>query len=243
MASPKPPSRLFSRLSLQRLGLLSVLVAAFGIIIAYDLHTYLSYQTLADNLRHLRAFVADTPLLAMAAYIAVYIIVVAFSLPGATLMTLSGGLLFGILTGGLLTVFAATIGATLVFLAARYLIGDMLRARGGARLQSFEAAFRNDAISYLLVLRLLPIFPFFIVNLGTALVGAPFMAFVLTTFFGIMPGTFVFVSIGNGAAAILAAGEQPNLGVIFEPQILYPLIGLAILSLLPVLWRKFKKSA
>ena len=91
----------------------------------------------------------------------------------------------------------------------------------------------------MLILRLLPIFPFFIVNLGAALVGVRFPVFLLTTFFGIMPGTFVFASIGNGISVLLQAGQQPDLSVMTDPQILGPLVAMALLSLAPVLWRKF----
>ena len=141
--------------------------------------------------------------------------------------------------GGFLIIFSATCGAALLFLVARYLAGDALRARAGPALKKFEAAFNRDAASYLLVLRLLPIFPFFIVNLGAALVGARFSVFIVTTFFGIMPATFVFASIGNGISLLLQAGEAPDLSIVTNPDIMLPLTGLALLSLLPVVWRRF----
>lgn len=219
-----------------------IAVAIIGFFAA-DFDRYLSYQALAENEAWLKAQVGAAPIVAGLAYIGVYVVVVALSLPGAIWLTLSGGLLFGTLTGGLLTIIGATLGAGALFLAARYALGDMLRARFGAPLAKFEAAFNRDAWSYLLVLRLLPIFPFFIVNLGAALVGARFSVFMVTTFFGIMPGTFVFASIGNGISVVLQAGRQPDLSIVGKPEIILPLLALAILSLAPMVWRRFKGAA
>ena len=225
-----------------------LLLAAIGLAIAgffiFDLNAYLSYQALAENEAWLKAQVRAAPFVAALIFMLAYIALVALSLPGALLLSLSGGLLFGTLFGGILTVFAATSGACLLFLAARFLVGDMLRPRFGTRLAKFEAAFNRDAVSYLLVLRLVPIFPFFIVNLGAALVGARFSIFALTTFFGIMPATFVFASIGNGISVVLQAGSRPDLSIITQPQIILPLLAFAALSLAPIIWRRVKpKSA
>lgn len=224
-----------------------LLLAGFGALIAaffaFDLNQYVSYQGLAANEAALKRAVADNPWLTALAYMAVYIIAVAFSLPGALWLSLAGGLMFGTWQGGLLIIISATIGAGCLFLAARYVIGDALRARAGPALQKFEASFNRDAASYMLVLRLLPIFPFFIVNLGAALVGVRFSVFMATTFFGIMPGTFVFASIGNGISVVLQAGERPDLSVMSKPEIALPLVALAVLSLAPIVWRRIKGEA
>ena len=219
------------------IGLFGALIAGF---FAFDLDALISYQGLAENEAALKRAVADNRLVTILAYMAVYITAVAFSLPGALWLSLAGGLMFGTWAGGLIIIFAATIGASGLFVAARYVVGDALRARAGPALQKFEAAFNRDAWSYMLILRLLPIFPFFIVNLGAALVGVRFPVFLLTTFFGIMPGTFVFASIGNGISVLLQSGQQPDLSVMTDPQILGPLIALALLSLAPIIWRRFK---
>ena len=227
----------------KRLALIGAFAALIAAFFAYDLDALISYQGLAENEAALKRAVADNRLVTILAYMAVYITAVAFSLPGALWLSLAGGLMFGTWAGGLIIIFAATIGASGLFIAARYIVGDALRARAGSKwgasLQKFEAAFNRDAWSYMLILRLLPIFPFFIVNLGAALVGVRFPVFLLTTFFGIMPGTFVFASIGNGISVLLQAGQQPDLSVMTDPQILGPLVALALLSLAPVLWRKF----
>ncbi len=222
-----------------RLVVAALLAAALALVYLFGLTDYLSFQALAENEAALKALVARMPFIAAALYMAVYVLVVALSIPGAIWLSLAGGLLFGTLQGGLLIVVSASCGAALLFLVARYLAGDALRARAGPGLKNFEAAFNRDAASYLLVLRLLPIFPFFIVNLGAALVGARFSTFLITTFFGIMPATFVFASIGNGISVVLQAGEAPNLSIVTRPDIMLPLTGLALLSLMPVVWRRF----
>ena len=112
----------------------------------------------------------------------------------------------------------------------------------GSRLTRFEAAFNRDAWSYLLVLRLLPIFPFFLVNLGAALIGVRFSVFALTTYIGIVPGALVYASIGNGISVLLRRGAQPELSLIGRPEIFGPLVGFAILALAPVVWRRLQKS-
>jgi uncharacterized membrane protein YdjX (TVP38/TMEM64 family) len=230
----------------RRLTLIGAFAALIAAFFAYDLDALISYQGLAENEAALKRAVADNLLVTILAYMAVYITAVAFSLPGALWLSLAGGLMFGTWAGGLIIIFAATIGASGLFVVARYIVSDALRARGGSKwgpsLQKFEAAFNRDAWSYMLILRLLPIFPFFIVNLGAALVGVRFPVFLLTTFFGIMPGTFVFASIGNGISVLLQAGQQPDLSVMTDPQILGPLVALALLSLAPVLWRKFNSA-
>ena len=211
-----------------------------GVFFAFDLDRFVSYQALAANEAALKQAVADNPLLTGAAYMAVYVAAVALSLPGAIWLSLAGGLMFGTLAGGLLIVVSATLGACGLFLAARFIAGDALRAKAGPALQKFEASFNRDAVSYLLVMRLLPVFPFFVVNLGAALVGVRFPVFAVTTFFGIMPGTFVFASIGNGISVLLQAGRQPDLSVMTQPEIILPLAALAVLSLAPAVWRRVK---
>lgn len=222
----------------KRLTLLAAFAALIGLFFAFDLDNLVSYQGLAENEAALKQAVRDNPLITGFAYLSVYVLAVTFSLPGALWLSLAGGLMFGTWLGGILIVVSATLGASGLFIVARYIAGDTLRAKAGPALEKFEASFNRDAASYMLILRLLPIFPFFIVNLGAALVGVRFPVFAVTTFFGIMPGTFVFASIGNGISVLLQRGEQPDLSVMTSPEILLPLIGLAVLSLLPVIWRR-----
>lgn len=224
--------------TVKRLAALAGFAALIGLFFAFDLDALVSYQGLAENEAALKRAVADYPLLTAAAYMSLYVLAVTFSLPGALWLSLAGGLMFGTWVGGTLIVISATLGASGLFMVARYIAGDTLRAKAGPALAKFEASFNRDAASYMLVLRLLPIFPFFIVNLGAALVGVRFPVFVVTTFFGIMPGTFVFASIGNGISVLLQAGKQPDLSVMTQPEILGPLVALAVLSMAPAIWRR-----
>jgi uncharacterized membrane protein YdjX (TVP38/TMEM64 family) len=220
-----------------------LLVAGFAAFFLFGLDEYLSYQALVDNRDWLQQQVAEHAAAAFLAYIAVYAVVVAFSIPGGTVMTLAGGFLFGTLLGGSLTVIAATLGSIAVFLAARSAVGGALRAKAGGALDKMEKGFRENALSYLLVLRLVPIFPFFIVNIVPALLGVPLRVYALGTLVGIIPGTFVYASVGAGLGAILDRGETPDFGIIFDPAVLLPLLGLSALALLPVIYRKLKKKA
>lgn len=236
MTEPTPAA---SRLSLRRLLPLIVLAAGLAAFFALGLHKYLTLDTLRDNRQALAGWVADNWLLAALAYVGAYIAIVAFSLPAALVATLTGGFLFGTVFGGLLTVVGATIGATLLFLAARTALGDMLRAKAGPKLRKLEEGFGENAFSYMLVLRLVPLFPFFLVNLAPAFLGVPLRTYVVATFLGILPGTFVYASLGNGLGAIFEAGRDPDLGLIFQPQVIGPILALALLALVPVVYRRF----
>jgi uncharacterized membrane protein YdjX (TVP38/TMEM64 family) len=162
----------------------------------------------------------------------------AFSIPGGALATIVGGYLFGLWLGVAASVIGATIGAVAVFLAARTALGEILRTKAGGALRRMEDGFRRNAFSYLLVLRLVPLFPFWLVNLVPAFSGVSLRTYTLATLIGIIPGSFVFVSVGNGLGALLDRGETPDLTIIFQWDILLPILGLALLALLPVLVRK-----
>lgn len=226
----------------RRLLPLAALLGAGVLVFTLGLDRYLSFDALAENRARLLAWTADNGGLAIALYVLVYIGVVALSLPGGVVATLTGGFLFGTLVGGVATVFAATIGACLLFLIARTALGEPLRAKAGPALRKLEAGFRDNALSYLLVLRLVPLFPFFLVNLAPAFLGVSLRTYAIGTFFGIMPGTFVFASVGAGMGAVLDQGGRPDLGIIFAPEVLLPLLGLAALALVPVVYRKFGKG-
>ncbi len=225
--------------------LLPLAILALGLVafIAADGSSYFSFQKLSDNRATLSDFVQHHAAAAAAIFILLYTVSVAFSLPGATILTLTGGFLFGVVMGSILTVCGATLGAILLFLAARMGIGEPLRRRAGPFLKKIEGGFRRNAVSYLLTLRLVPIFPFWLVNLAPAFLGVRLSTFSWTTLVGIIPGTVVFVSIGNGLGAIFDRGETPDLGIIFEPSILLPLIGLALLSLIPVVYDRLKSPS
>jgi uncharacterized membrane protein YdjX (TVP38/TMEM64 family) len=226
--------------AIRRLAPLAVLLAAIAAFFALGLHGYLSFEALRQHREQLLALVEEHPFLAPLAFLAVYAAVIALSVPGGAILTIAGGFLFGIVPATLYVLVGATVGATIVFLIARTALGDALRAKAGPRIRRMEEGFRQDALSYLLVLRLIPIFPFWLVNIVPAFLGVPVRTYVLGTFVGIIPGSFVYASVGNGLGAVFDAGGTPDLGIIFEPAILLPIVGLAVLALLPIVYRRFK---
>lgn len=223
-----------------------IALAVLAVVLALrftGLGELLSLETLARHRGALAGFVAANAVLAAGAYVAVYVAAVALSLPGAVVLTLAGGLLFGAVAGTMLTVVAATIGATLVFLFARRIFGADALERLGPRAASLAEGIRRDSASYLLVLRLVPLFPFFLVNLVPAFCGVRLPVFVLTTLFGILPGTAVFTLAGAGLGEVLAAGGQFEISRVLTPTILGALLGLAALSLAAIpLRRRFAKE-
>lgn len=222
---------------------IAVLAAGLAAFFALGLHDYVGFETLARYRAVLRAWVDAHPALAPVAYVVAYIVAIAFSLPGALLLTITGGFLFGTLLGALYAVAGATIGAIGVFLAARTAFGDLLRAKAGGAIKRMEDGFRRDAFSYLLVLRLVPLFPFFLVNLVPAFLGVSLGVFAAATFIGIIPGSLVYASVGSGLGAVFDAGETPDLGIVFTPEILLPILGLAALALVPVIYRRWRREA
>ncbi len=224
-----------------RLLPLLVLVAGLALFFAFGLHRYVTFATLAAERAELLAWVERLGALAPLAFIAVYIAAVAFSLPGGALLTLTAGFLFGMLAGALYSVIGATIGATVLFLAARSAVGGWLRTRAGSAVQRMEEGFRRDAFNYLLVLRLIPIFPFFLVNLVPALLGVSLPTYVIATFVGIIPGSLVYSSVGAGLGTVFDAGNEPDLAIIFTPRVLLPMLGLAAVTLAPVVYRRVRE--
>lgn len=225
---------------LRRLLPVFVLIAGFAAFFAFDLDSYVTFDALRENRAALQDYVDMYGALAIFAYGLAYVVIVAFSLPGGAVMTITGGFLFGTVVGGSTAVVAATLGATALFLAARYALADVLRDRAGPFVRRMEDGFRENALSYLLVLRLIPLFPFWLVNLVPAFLGVRTSTYVIGTSVGIIPGTFVYASVGNGLGAVFDAGETPDLAIIFKPEILLPIVGLALLALLPVAYKRWQ---
>jgi uncharacterized membrane protein YdjX (TVP38/TMEM64 family) len=203
---------------------------------------YLSFSALAENREWLVGEVERLGLVAALIFVAIYAVSTALSLPTGLLLSTVGGFLFGTWWGGLLNVVGATLGATAIFLAARTVLGDVLRARAGPWLHRLEAGFRENELSYMLVLRLVPLFPFWLVNLAPAFLGVRTTTYVTGTFFGIMPGAIIFASVGTGLGAILASGATPDGSVLLQPSVLLPIAGLALLALLPVLLKRLRRA-
>lgn len=217
-----------------------VLAAGLAAFFASGAQHYVDFEVLRENRAQLQEWVERYTAGTMAVYFLIYVVVIAFSLPGGALLTTVGGFLFGTWLAGGIVVFAATLGAVILFLAARSAFADVLRAKAGSTIERMEAGFRADAMSYLLVLRLVPLFPFFLVNLVPAFLGVPLRTYIVATFFGIIPGTFVFASVGNGFGMIFDMGGEPDFGMIYEIEVFGPLLGLAALSCLPILYKRYK---
>ncbi len=213
---------------------------AFGL---YFLGDYLTFDALAENRQALIEFRDANYLATILAFMAVYILIVAFSLPGASAATLTGGFLFGLFPGVLIIVAAATIGAIAIFLAARTGFGASLSARlddSSGPIRAIKQGIAENELSMLFLIRLVPAVPFFVANLLPAFLGVSLSRYAMTTFFGIMPGTAVYTWVGAGLGEVIAAGESPNLGIIFEWHILGPILGLCLLALLPIVLKSIR---
>ena len=218
---------------------LAILAATFFAFFAAGGGKYISLGALADNRTALADWTSVNPLKAGATYLLIYIVSTAASLPIGTVLTIAGGFVFGTLIGGCMTVIGATIGATILFLAARNAFSDFFRDKVSEALNKMRKDFEENAFSCILALRLAPVFPFFVVNVTLALTGASLKSFIAATAIGIIPGTFVYASVGAGLGEVFARGGTPNLDAIFEWKVLLPLVLLALLSLAPIVFKKF----
>jgi uncharacterized membrane protein YdjX (TVP38/TMEM64 family) len=232
-----PPKKLTLRLFAAALAVAAVVVA----LKATGALDFLSFSALARNREWLVAEVDRLGVAAPLAFIGAYAVCTAFSLPTGLLLSTLGGFLFGTWWGALCNVVGATLGATAIFLAAKTVLGDALRARAGPFVQRLEAGFRENELSYMFVLRLVPLFPFWLVNLAPAFLGVRVTVFVVGTFFGIIPGALVYASVGTGLGAILDSGGTPDGSVILQPRVLLPIVGLVVLALVPVFYKKWRR--
>ncbi|WP_397400811.1 TVP38/TMEM64 family protein [Phenylobacterium sp.] len=222
---------------------LLILLLAVLAVFASGATRYLNLEALQANEAALRAFVDQQLPLALLTFVVVYALATAVSLPGATILTLAGGYLFGIWIGGAATVAGATIGAVLVFYAVKTSFGQVLRDKAeasGGRLKSVIDGVQAGAFGYILTLRLIPLAPFWLVNVAAALAHAPLRAYAVATFIGIMPATFIYSGIGAGIGELLARGETPDLGVIFSPTVLGPLVALGLLTLATTIYQRMR---
>ena len=208
-------------------------LSAIGAFFIFDLKSYLSLDALKANRDSLLAFTQDHYVPAVVLFILVYILQTSFSLPGATIMTLAGGFLFGSLWGPLYVNIGATTGATLAFLAARYLFHQWVERKFGDRLGPIQDGFAKNAFSYLLTLRLIPFFPFFLVNLLSGLTRVKVGTYVVATAVGIIPGSVVYTFAGRQLGTINALSE------LVSPRLLLAFSLLGLLMLVPVIYRKF----
>src|SRR5262245_28602902 len=248
--APIPAAKRTGRMSPGRLAPFAVIVVVGIVVYAMGWHRQLSLETLGRHRAVLDHFVTAHYAAALAAFLAVYIAAVSLSIPGAVFLTISGGVLFGLIVGAAAAVVAATTGATVIFLVARSAFSQYVLRRAGPRLAKIADGFRADAFSYLLFLRLVPVFPFFLVNLAPALVGVRVATFVAATAIGVIPATVVFASVGAGLDSVIqaqvamyeacvAAGGAGcrldfNPAAALTPQLIGALVALGLLALTPV---------
>jgi uncharacterized membrane protein YdjX (TVP38/TMEM64 family) len=246
-------------LTLRRFAPLAFIVLLAGLIFALGWHRELTLENLVKHRVALSAFVDSHFIPAIAGFVAIYIGVVALSLPGATFLTIAGGVLFGVLIGGLATLVGATIGATIIFLIARSAVGEYLVRCAGPRLAKISRGFRQDAFHYLLFLRLVPLFPFFLVNLAPAMVGVPLVTFLAATALGIVPATFAFAFVGAGLDSALGAQQVAytqclasgrsdcrlgfDVAMLATPKLIAAFIALGVIALIPVAVKKWRVRA
>jgi uncharacterized membrane protein YdjX (TVP38/TMEM64 family) len=234
-------------------GLLALAIAA---TLASGLHKQVTLENVVLVRDRFQAVVIEHKLLALLAYIATYAAAVAVSLPGSAILTLMGGLVFGWLVGGAAAVVGASAGAILVFLIARSAFGTTLTAKAGPAIAKLRNGFQENALSYLLFLRFVPAFPFFLVNLASAALGVPLKTYVIGTMIGIIPGTFAFASVGAGLDSVVVAAKADyaaclaakgaaactlkiNAGSLLTTELKIALVLLGIVALLPVAYRKW----
>ncbi|MDE0060349.1 MAG: TVP38/TMEM64 family protein [Defluviicoccus sp.] len=227
-------------LNVKRLLPIAVLVAGLVAFFAFDLDEFVTLDALKTHRTVLQGWVESQGPVAWLVYAAIYMAAVAFSIPGGSILTIAGGFMFGPYVATAVVVIGATLGATVLFLAARYAFADYLRGKAGGAMCRMEAGFNENPVSYMLILRLVPLFPFWLVNLVPAFLGVKIRVYVLSTLFGIVPGTFVYALVGDGAGAVLDAGGDLDLGIIFEPRILAPIAGLALLACIPIVYKRFR---
>ncbi|WP_245943948.1 TVP38/TMEM64 family protein [Acuticoccus kandeliae] len=248
MASSQVPARPWWR----RLLPLAVVGAAMVLFYVFDLHEHISLQEIIRRHEKLEALERDRTFMMVFAYLALYVLAVAVSFPGASLLTILGGLLFGPVLATLLTVVAATAGGAIIFLAAKTSLGAMLRARAGRFSQRLAEGFEADAFSYLLFLRLIPLFPFWLINVAPALFNVSLRTFVAATAIGIVPGTFAYALLGSGLKGVIKAQERANpgcadagtckvdLGALFSPGLIAAIVLLSLVALVPVFWKRWR---
>jgi uncharacterized membrane protein YdjX (TVP38/TMEM64 family) len=252
--SAPAPAAARGRPALGRLAPVAAIVIVAIVVIAMGWHRQLSLETLVRHRTALMVLVEAHYVAALAAFMAIYITAVSLSIPGAVFLTITGGLLFGVIVGGAAVVVAATIGAAVIFLIARSAFSEYVVRRAGPRLTKIVHGFCADAFSYLLFLRLVPLFPFCLVNLAPALVGVKLSTFVAATAIGVIPATLVFASVGAGLDSVveaqaavyhacLASGRGDcrldfDPAAALTPQLIGALVALGVLSLAPIVVKR-----
>ncbi len=253
-SKPRPALNAF-----KRFGPLVVIAAIMLLVFAMGWHREVNVENIVALRDHFHVVLAEHRVASVLAFVALYIGAASLSLPGCPILTATGGMLFGWLVGGVATVVGATIGATILFLIARSAVGGMLNERASPWLGKLRLGFKENALSYLLFLRLVPAFPFWFVNVAPAVLGVPLKTYVIATFFGIMPATFAFASAGAGLDSVIMAAKAEYAQCVIESgagackltihasslvtrELLLALVLLGVVALIPVALRRWRNS-
>ncbi|PTS83232.1 MULTISPECIES: TVP38/TMEM64 family protein [unclassified Caulobacter] len=227
---------------LRRYGPVALLVALLVTALVSGLAEHLSLEELRAQGESLREFARQRPVLSVLIYLTVYVATVSISLPGALILSLSGGYLFGPFLGGAAAVSGATGGSTVVYLVCKTAFGDFLRRWKNPLLLKVEDGFRENAFAYLLTLRLIPAFPLLLVNVAAGLMEVPFGTFLSASFLGMLPSSFVYAGIGSGLGHVFAQSGPVSLDSLMSPRVYLPIIGMGALAFLPPLWRHWRRG-
>lgn len=217
-----------------------ILVLVLFLVLYFEVHSYFSIESLKENHHFLLEWKRQHQFLAGLCFVSLYVFAVAVSLPVAVYLNIIAGFLFGMVFGTVYAVIGATMGAALIFLVINTALGEWLEQRAKGWLKQLEHGFQRNAFNYLLAIRLIPIIPFWVVNIAAALLNMKLKPFVLATFIGIIPETLLYVWMGSGLESMLDAGQTPSLDMLFVPSTLIPLLVLALLPLIPLIYNRFK---
>ncbi|MFN7026569.1 MAG: TVP38/TMEM64 family protein [Pseudorhizobium sp.] len=228
-----------------RFAPVGIVLSGLALGYAFGLQDYLSLGFLAEQRQALRNYVETHPAWSVLVFFGTYILAVAFSFPAASILTIFGGFLFGWLLGGALVAVGATIGAAILFLVTRSAFGSFLRHRVDGVVKTLAEGFRENAFGYLFVIRLAPVFPFFVVNIAAALFDISLGRFVAATFLGILPGTFAYAYLGQGVDSVLVAaqgaGREAEVSDLVTGEITLAFLALAVIALTPTIVRQMRR--
>lgn len=220
-------------MNVKKMALALAVIVGGTLFFYFDFGRYLTLESLKANRQLLLDYYAAHKVLTVASFMAIYIIQTILSLPGAAILSLAAGAIFGSILGTVYASIAATIGATLAFLFTRYLLRDVVLNKFGSKLEGMNRELESRGFNYLLFLRLVPIFPFFLINLAAGLTRLPLRTFFWGTILGIIPAGFVFVNAGASLATI------DSLSDIASPRVLGSFALLGLFALIPVLYNRF----
>ena len=223
-----------------RFGPVMLILIAASALAASGALKHISLHELRASQGAMLAFVHSHPLASLGAYVGAYVLCVGLSLPVALVLTLTGGFLFGPWIGGCAAAVGCTLGATAVFLISRLTVGDAVEARTGPRVRAIAEEIRKDAFFYLLTLRLIPVTPFWLANVAAGLIAIPVWTFFSASLIGILPASLIYAGIGSGLGRLFHSGREVSLHSLVTPQLALPLAGLALLSILPIVYQRWR---